>query len=361
MSSRILKVVLVVAATASSSAMAQQPVVQQSMEPHRTGSWEFSLGGGALFQDGDLRDFLGSGPAETRFADTDAPGAGTPTIVARVGHNFTNHVGLSASIGGAKGAGVTYINPTAAVTYTMNLDARTSPFLLLGTELTRISGGNDRVTHSTWGLHAGAGVRQMVSDRVALRLEGRMQFAGYDEVPMASDRTSSPVVTLGFSYFTRGRAPRQAWTAARVDTLHTMRVDTVQTVRADTVRLADLSADQVVLRVQFETDRAELLPISRPVLNTVAAAIIATPGSRWQVEGHTDSVGSADDNKLLSQQRAQSVADYLVSRGVSRGVMTAVGFGPDRPVFSNTTAEGRAQNRRVQLRRIPAAPTETVR
>jgi outer membrane protein OmpA-like peptidoglycan-associated protein len=188
-----------------------------------------------------------------------------------------------------------------------------------------------------------------------------MQFAGYNEVPMTPDRTRSPVVTLGLSYFTGGRAPQQAWTPPRVDTLRTVRVDTVRTVRADTVRLADLSADQVVLRVQFQTDRAELLPISGPVLNTVAAAIIATPGSRWQVEGHTDSVGSSQDNKTLSQQRAQSVVNYLVGRGVSRDAMTAVGYGPDRPVFSNTTAEGRAQNRRVQLRRIPAAPTQIVK
>lgn len=360
MSSRILKVVLALAAVAPQAAMAQQSAMQ-SLEPHREGSWEFSLGGGALFQDGALRSFLGSGAVESRFANTATPGATTPTIVARIGHNFTSHLGLSASAGAAKRAGVTYVNPTAAFTYTMNLNARTSPFLLVGTELTRIAGENERVTHSTWGLHAGLGIRQMVSDRVALRAEGRMQFAGYDEVPMTTHRTRSPVVTLGLSYFTRGRAPQQAWTPPRVDTLHTVRVDTIRTVRADTVRLPDLSADQVVLRVQFQTDRAELLPISAPVLNTVAAAIIATPGSRWQVEGHTDSVGSAADNKTLSQQRAQSVVDYLVSRGVARDVMTAVGYGPDRPVFSNTTIEGRAQNRRVQLRRIPSAPTQVVK
>jgi outer membrane protein OmpA-like peptidoglycan-associated protein len=147
----------------------------------------------------------------------------------------------------------------------------------------------------------------------------------------------------------------------RVDTVHVVRVDTVRSVHADTVRLPlPPTTDQVVLRVQFRTDRADLLPVSRPVLNTVAAAIKATPNSRWQVEGHSDSVGSDAANKALSQARAQAVVDYLVLQGVDRSTMTAVGFGPDRPVFSNSTAEGRAQNRRVQLRRVPPPPVERV-
>ena len=146
-----------------------------------------------------------------------------------------------------------------------------------------------------------------------------------------------------------------------MDTLRTVRRDTIRTVRVDTVtRAATYDTDQVILRVQFRTDRAELLAISHQVLDTVAAAIRATPNSRWQVEGHTDSVGTDAYNKTLSRARAQSVVDYLVSKGVDRGIMTVEGFGFDRQVFSNTTAEGRAQNRRVQLRRIPPAPAVRV-
>ena len=140
-----------------------------------------------------------------------------------------------------------------------------------------------------------------------------------------------------------------------------MKAETSVIGPGDTVRIpAPSSVDQVILRVQFRTDSATLLAISGPVLDTVAAAIRETPGSRWQVEGHTDNTGSAAENKALALARAQSVVDYLVSKGVDRSILTAQGFGPDRPVFSNSTDAGRAQNRRVQLRRIPPPPTTRV-
>jgi outer membrane protein OmpA-like peptidoglycan-associated protein len=325
--------------------------------PHREGSWEFSLGGGALFNDTALRDFLGSGAPESRFADRAVPSRATPTVVARVGYNISRHVGISVSAGGARGAGVTYLNPAAALTLTGDLNARTSPFLLIGTELTRINGENDRVTHSVWGATAGLGIRQMLSESFALRAEGRVQFAGYHEVPMRKETTFSPLAQLGFSYFVGGHAPRVVMAPPpppRVETVYSVRVDTVRVVRTDTVwRTTDHAGDQVLLRVQFRTNRAELLPASRTVLDSAAAAIKATPGSRWQVEGHTDAVGTAAANRTLSQARAQSVVDYLVSRGVDPAILTAQGFGLERPVASNATVEGRAQNRRVQLRRIP--------
>ena len=127
-------------------------------------------------------------------------------------------------------------------------------------------------------------------------------------------------------------------------------------VRVDTVRVYDLQPDQMILRVQFQTDSTVLLPISRPVLDTIAMAIIATPDSHWEVQGHTDSVGTGAANRILAQGRAQTVVDYLVSKGVDRSTLVATGFGEDRPVFSNSTLYGRAQNRRVQLRRIPPPP-----
>jgi outer membrane protein OmpA-like peptidoglycan-associated protein len=356
------------AALLPSVAMAQRPM--GATEASRSHSWEFSLGGGMLVLDPALRDFLASGTPESRFASDAAPGRGTPTAVARVGYNFTKNLGLSVAAGGARSHGVTYLNPSEAFTYSVNLDGKTIPFVMVGTELTRINGDNGRVTHSTYGAHAGLGVRQMVGENFALRAEGRMQFAGYDEVPMRRHTTFSPLVQLGFSYFVGGRKARMAMTTpvaqetfrpARVDTVRTTRVDTVTVVRTIAApAMAVGYGDQVVLRVQFRTDRAELLPESRAVLDTVAAAIKATPNSLWVVEGHTDSTGMPASNRALSRARAQSVVDYLASQGVDRGIMTAMGFGPDRQVAPNTTAEGRAQNRRVQLRRVPPPPTQRV-
>jgi outer membrane protein OmpA-like peptidoglycan-associated protein len=93
------------------------------------------------------------------------------------------------------------------------------------------------------------------------------------------------------------------------------------------------------------------------VLDTIAMAMLATPSARWEIQGHTDSVGRSAENKTLSLGRAQTVLEYLVSKGVSRSNLDAIGYGEDRPVFSNTTLAGRAQNRRVQIRRRAEAPT----
>ncbi|MDP3773389.1 MAG: OmpA family protein, partial [Gemmatimonadales bacterium] len=131
----------------------------------------------------------------------------------------------------------------------------------------------------------------------------------------------------------------------------------VDSVGCSLIQLPASEADQMVLRVQFRTNTSTLLPQSLPLLDSVAVAIVATGGSRWEVQGHTDSRGSAELNRRLGQARAQTVADYLISKGVPGGSMTATGFGPDRPVQTNETLAGRAANRRVQLRRIPPPPT----
>jgi outer membrane protein OmpA-like peptidoglycan-associated protein len=333
---------------------------QQSMPPYRQGSWEITLSGGAQFTDGSLRDFLSSGTAGTRFTNTTDPQALTPTAVARVGYNISRNFGVSVSGAAAWGAGVRHLVPAVSLTYTRDINARTSPFVMIGTELTRLNGQNGRVTHSTWGFHAGLGVRRMLNDNLALRLEGQMRFEGYDETPMSRRQAYTPVVTLGLSYFLGGRSPQVAtvmYPRPRIDTVIQVRRDTVVRTRRDTVVVQAPETDQLVLRVQFQTNLTSLLPQSLPVLDTIAMAIIATPGSRWEVQGHTDSVGSAEDNRILGQGRAQAVVDYLVTRGVDRSILTARGFGQDRPVFSNTTLAGRAQNRRVQLRRIPDPPT----
>lgn len=73
------------------------------------------------------------------------------------------------------------------------------------------------------------------------------------------------------------------------------------------------------------------------------------PDSKMVVEGHTDSQGSAASNQDLSQRRAQSVRDYLVSRGIAGDRVTSQGFGPTRAIADNASAEGRANNRRVEI------------
>jgi OOP family OmpA-OmpF porin len=104
--------------------------------------------------------------------------------------------------------------------------------------------------------------------------------------------------------------------------------------------------------VNFETARSVLTPDSRDILDRVAATLVANPDVRIEVSGHTDSRGSRDMNRGLSRARAQSVLDYLAMQGVARDRMVAAGYGPDQPIDSNDTAEGRARNRRVELRKL---------
>jgi outer membrane protein OmpA-like peptidoglycan-associated protein len=101
--------------------------------------------------------------------------------------------------------------------------------------------------------------------------------------------------------------------------------------------------------VLFATNKYELLPIAQNKLDDVAKALKDQGYKQIVVEGHTDSRGSAKKNEELSFQRADSVRTYLVSRGIESGKIKAVGIGPSRPVASNDTAEGRANNRRVEM------------
>jgi outer membrane protein OmpA-like peptidoglycan-associated protein len=102
--------------------------------------------------------------------------------------------------------------------------------------------------------------------------------------------------------------------------------------------------------VLFTSGKSELLPAAQLKLNEVAKALTEQdPESTMVVEGHTDSQGKAEFNQKLSQDRAQSVRDYLVSRGIAGDRITAAGFGPSRTVGDNATAEGRANNRRVEI------------
>jgi outer membrane protein OmpA-like peptidoglycan-associated protein len=85
-------------------------------------------------------------------------------------------------------------------------------------------------------------------------------------------------------------------------------------------------------------------------LNEVAEALIKNDSdSQMVVEGHTDSQGGADYNMELSRRRAQTVRDYLVSRQIAADRIIATGFGLTRPIADNTSAEGRANNRRVEI------------
>jgi outer membrane protein OmpA-like peptidoglycan-associated protein len=117
--------------------------------------------------------------------------------------------------------------------------------------------------------------------------------------------------------------------------------------------------DRVVMTlsgaVLFKQNSAELLPIARERLREVAAVLREyQQGNSIVIEGHTDARGSASYNRQLSEKRAQSVRDFLLAEGVDQSVVQAVGRGEDEPIASNDTADGRANNRRVEIVISPA-------
>jgi OOP family OmpA-OmpF porin len=105
--------------------------------------------------------------------------------------------------------------------------------------------------------------------------------------------------------------------------------------------------------VRFDTGKSDIRPASYPILDEVAAVLKKNPTLRVEIEGHTDSTGSASFNQTLSEQRAKAVMGYFISHGVSGERLSAKGYGPSRPAASNDTSAGRAMNRRVELKPIP--------
>lgn len=109
----------------------------------------------------------------------------------------------------------------------------------------------------------------------------------------------------------------------------------------------------LVLRgVNFAVDSAEIDPSSFPVLDGVARILADNPDVRVEISGHTDNTGGRAHNMSLSQARAESVRNYMVSRGIAEARLDARGYGPTRPVASNDTEEGKAQNRRIEFTRL---------
>lgn len=117
------------------------------------------------------------------------------------------------------------------------------------------------------------------------------------------------------------------------------------------------SGDEIILNmpgsITFASDDYAMAGAMVPVMDAVAEVLKEYTSTMIQVAGHTDSSGALQYNMLLSQQRAQSVANALLEHGVQSVRLDVVGFGPQQPIASNDTPAGRAQNRRVELTLLP--------
>ncbi len=117
---------------------------------------------------------------------------------------------------------------------------------------------------------------------------------------------------------------------------------------ADILRMTE-SGEIVLEGINFETNSARITPDSETTLTKALNTLRTNPELRVEIQGHTDDVGNNSANQRLSEARSNSVRDYLVQRGIDAGRMTTRGYGEERPLVPNDSAENRTKNRRIQF------------
>lgn len=157
--------------------------------------------------------------------------------------------------------------------------------------------------------------------------------------------------TLNVDCETQTVSAKEALNSLTARALPGMTAGNVSVLALDEIKSCEEGLVKLVTRsqIRFTTNSAKLLPTSRPLLREIAHQLERCPGV-VVVEGHTDAQGDRDENVTLSLNRARAVVSGLVGLGVPAARVRAEGFGPDRPLATNETATGRAQNRRIEFR-----------
>jgi OmpA-OmpF porin, OOP family len=109
------------------------------------------------------------------------------------------------------------------------------------------------------------------------------------------------------------------------------------------------SEGRIALYINFDTGKSIIKPESKAIIEQIVQMLKSNPALAISVEGHTDNVGSQEYNKKLSDERAKTVVTAIVAQGIDAKRLTSIGYGQDKPVADNSTEEGRAKNRRVEL------------
>jgi OOP family OmpA-OmpF porin len=123
----------------------------------------------------------------------------------------------------------------------------------------------------------------------------------------------------------------------------------VQEITADAMYDALNKDGFMALYINFDTGKSDIKPESTPIIDQIAVLMKAHADLKISIEGHTDNVGTPASNKTLSEQRAKSVMNAVVQKGIASGQLSAVGWGQDKPIADNRSEDGRAKNRRVEI------------
>jgi len=137
--------------------------------------------------------------------------------------------------------------------------------------------------------------------------------------------------------------------SAKVDVANKPNLNLKLTLR---YKIDDYPTSLVLENVEFQSSKATLIGDSQSRLDVVVEYMTHKKKVRVQISGYTDNVGDKKANKALSQKRADAVRDYIISKGIDAGRITAVGYGDANPIAPNTTPEGRQQNRRIEAKEL---------
>lgn len=196
-------------------------------------------------------------------------------------------------------------------------------------------------TEENWSLMLGAGVEYQLSHNWRVRTE----YQWFNNVG-EHHTTGNPDVnylSVGLSYYFGSAAP--AAVAATTAAVVAQEPEPV----AEPAPVADPLPAVTLSKGAFEHDSTELTPEAKTSLDQTVTHLKESPETKVDVIGYTDSTGSAEYNQKLSEKRAQSASNYLESKGIDESRVTTVGKGEANPIADNSTAEGREQNRRVEV------------
>jgi OOP family OmpA-OmpF porin len=214
-------------------------------------------------------------------------------------------------------------------------------------------------------LNGDAGVKVMVTKHISIDLSAGVVFGKkdyLDDVKSGSNNDSFFDGLIGASYYIgrpenlRRDLPSGIHGVTKVfihDTVVVSQAAPQIITQHDTVVVKQPSEiESVVLNgdANFEFNKSNLLPNAYVVLDSLINTMKAHTDYKWEVGGYTDAIGSDNYNIKLSQKRAQSVVDYLVSKGVEANNLKIVAYGKGHPIATNETLEGRSMNRRVEIK-----------
>jgi outer membrane protein OmpA-like peptidoglycan-associated protein len=126
---------------------------------------------------------------------------------------------------------------------------------------------------------------------------------------------------------------------------------TITTITSETIKKELDEVGHIALYINFETGKSRIKPDSYQLISEIAKMLQSQPELKITIEGHTDDVGGENDNQKLSENRAKSVELAITDEGIDTLRLKSIGYGESKPIAENTTEEGRAKNRRVEIRK----------